>query len=160
MAATAFGQQGWAAGPTLTGLNSAAIASGAAPVTSGIVANPFLSGSSALAIYADLVLTLGTAETATSAGGWIAAAILKASTASIVETARVSGNQLYPFDDDRYGQAAIVPSAAYTSGELIVIGGLLVPRSPYIAVAVFNNSSFSIPTTATWTLELAGGDIG
>lgn len=160
MAFTPFGIAPWQAGPSITGL-SAGIASGGAPVTSNVFQNPVYAGFTELPFTADIILTLGTAETATSAGGWIAVALLKASTASgPIETARLSNNQLFPYDGGRYGQIAIVPSAAYTATEWLTIGQLLVPASPYLAIAVFNNSSFTIPTTATWTIQFGFGGGG
>ncbi len=160
MAATLVGNSAWQAGPAITGL-SAGIAAGAAPVVSNIFANPVLTGSSALPPYADLILVLGTAETATTAGGWIAVALLQQSTATGPgETAALSNSQLYPFDDGRYGQISVMPSRAYSATEWLVCGGLLVPKSPFLQIAVFNNSSFAIPATATWTLNFSGGDVG
>ena len=160
MAATLVGNSAWQAGPALTGL-SAGVAQGAAPVVSQVFANPVLGSSSALPFYADVILTLGTAETATTAGGWIAIALLQQSTATGPgETAFLSGTQLYPFDNGRYSQIAVAPSRAYSATEWLMCNGLLVPKSPFLQIAVFNNSSFALPTTTTWTIEFSGGDIG
>ncbi|MBW4089881.1 MAG: hypothetical protein HIU82_02060 [Proteobacteria bacterium] len=158
--ATLYGRSPWQAGPTITGL-SAGITSGAAPVTSNIFANPVLTGSSALPPDAAIILTLGTPETATSAGGWIGITLLKASTATgPIETARVANSQLFPYNGGRYGQIPIAASGVYTATEWITLGDLLVPASPYLAIAVFNNSSFTIPTTAVWTIQFSGADAG
>ena len=161
MAMSPVGSLPWQVGTALTGL-SGGIASGAAPVTSGVFQNPvYTGGFTELSFTLDLVLTLGTAETATTAGGWVAVALLKYNAlAGPGETPRLNGTQLCPFDGNRYGQIGIVPSAAYTATEWLTVGNLLVPASPYLAVAVFNNSSFTIQTTATWTPNFNFGGAG
>ena len=160
MAAMLVGSSAWQAGPALTGL-SAGVAQGGAPVVSQVFANPVLGSSSALSFFADVILTLGTAATATGAGGWIAFALLQWSAAAGPgETAFLSGTQLYPFDGGRYGQIGVPPSRPYSATEWLVCNGLLVPKSPFLQLVGFNNSSFALPTTAAWEIQFSGGDIG
>ena len=163
MALSIAGPLPWQAGPPITGL-SAGIPAGAAPVTSNIFQNPVYSavaGFTELSVTADILLQLNTAETATAAGGWIGLALLKFNAVSGPgEVARVNGTQLFPYDGNRYAQINIVPSAAYTATEWLTVGRLTVPRSPYLGIAAFNNSSFAIPSTAAWIINFNFDGIG
>jgi hypothetical protein len=160
MAVVPYGQSLYypAAGITLTGFN-VGIASGAL-VTSQQIAAQLLSGATGSYEYtADLVLTLGTAETmGAGSPNFQANALISLVSGGASETARVSSSQLFPFVN--FAQEPLVPSGAYTATELIVVKGIRIPASPYFAIGFLNNSGIAMPTTLVATLYPSGSASG
>jgi hypothetical protein len=156
MATTNFGNSLYGTGITISGL--ASLASGSVG-TGTQFANPLLgTATGAYATNADLVLVMGATFT-TGAGTPNLQAVLLAGGSGVGETGRVSSSQLFP----TFGvsQANLIPSLGYTGTEWIMVKGIWVPSSPYLTLALLNNSGAALPATGmTATLYLYGGAAG
>jgi len=156
MTATPYGNGLYQTGIVISGL--ASLGSGAVALSQQI-ANPVLGGSNSYPTAADLIITLGTTLTAGAGTPNIQAVLLRSLTASgATEVSGVSSNQLFPF----YGSAQenLIPSQAYTSASIIAIKGLSWPSSPYLYLALLDNTGAAFPSLVTGTLYPYGGSFG
>ena len=156
MAVTNFGNSLYGTGITITGL--ASLASGSV-ASSAQFANPLLGTASAsYPTQCDLVFVMGATFT-TGAGTPNLQAVLLAGASGVGETGRVSSAQLFP----TFGvaQANLIQSLGYTGTEWIVVKGIWVPSSPYLTLAVLNNTGTALPSSGmTATLYPYGGAAG